>query len=61
LAIADGKPEPVTLIIAPGAELGQLSRDLGFKCQPKANQFAVVPGVQLADSPDASWHVAFFN
>ena len=61
LTIVDGKPEPVTLTIVPGAELSQLSRDLGFKWQPKANQFAVEPGVQLADAPDASWYVAFFN
>ena len=61
LAIVDGKPEAITSSIVPGAELCQLSRDLGFKWQPKANQFAVVPGVQLADAPDAPWHVAFFN
>jgi hypothetical protein len=61
LAIADRKPEPVALIIVPGAEFRQLSRDLGFEWQPKANQLAVVPGVQLADAPDASWHVSFFN
>jgi hypothetical protein len=58
LTIVDGKPKPVTLIIAPNAELSQLSRDLGFKWQTEANQFGVVPGVQLANPPDTSWYIA---